>query len=444
MKIRFGSLAAPVIVLTMVVLLADCGGNDDGPTKPPPPTVLKVIVKSDVDSSLVENANVVLYLAESREAVLRNLTDAEGAVYFRCDEGDYYLNVAAQGFKPVPQEDIAPIPFFVAAEDTTIQERYAEVLSDAGSTGYILGSVEPVVDNFLILAEADSSQDAFSTVSGPDGFFVLFNVPYATYSVSALKSGFNMVEGPAAATLSSEAEIDTVQIAISQYEGSVLRGMVSFLASDNSIVDITLLDSGTRSVVPGLTVMSGVSSLDYEIDHIPDGNFLAWASLANDGYVIDPDWVFKNPGGLDVSFTTADTVQLNFSVTDAITILSPTNPADSTYAAMADSSVPTFRWVPYPSAKEYFIEVRDLDGRRIWGGFEPDGTVNHGFIGASVSSVEYGFDNPPGLPALQPGKIYQWQIWADIGTHQDSFVEQLISSSEDLLGIFQVPGGPEQ
>ena len=166
---------------------------------------------------------------------------------------------------------------------------------------------------------------------------------------------------------------------------------------------------------------------------------IAWASLKNDGYVIDPDWVFKNPGGLDISFATSDTLGLNFSVTDAITIVSPTNPADSTFAFMADSQVPIFRWESYPSAKEYFIEVKDHSGNILWGGLNGNGTVNHDFIGADADSVVYNFDNRPGTPALKPGEIYQWKLWADKGTQADSFVENLISSSEDLRGIFQVP-----
>ena len=165
--------------------------------------------------------------------------------------------------------------------------------------------------------------------------------------------------------------------------------------------------------------------------------------MKNDGYVIDPDWVFKNPGGLNISFATSDTIQLNFSVTGSITLLSPTNPADSTFAFMADSAVPTFRWSAYPSAKEYFIEVRDLSGHVLWGGFEDDGTVNHGFIGAGVVNVEYNFDNQPDTSALEPGEIYQWKLWADKGSPgATSFVDELISSSEDLRGIFQVPENP--
>ena len=188
--------------------------------------------------------------------------------------------------------------------------------------------------------------------------------------------------------------------------------------------------------------MNDPGNLNYRIEGIPDGDYIAWASLANDGYVIDPDWLFKNPGGLDLSFDGVSQVDLDFGVTDAIPLVFPTNPADSTTAAMADSTVPEFRWTSYPSAKEYFIEVRNYSGDVLWGGFDETGAARHAFIGAQVTSVRYNFDAQPDAPGLEPGQVYQWTIWADLGTKQDSFVEQLISSSEDLRGIFQVPAPP--
>jgi len=435
---------ALTVLLTAVVIMAGCGGNDDPvtPPPPPPPTILKVVVRSAADSSFVENSNVVLYRADNREAVVRDLTGPEGEVSFNVEVGNYYLNLSAQGFEPVPETNIAPIPFFVAAEDTTVQGLFLEETTDAGSTGYIQGYVEPAVNNFLILAQSSTGQDDLTTASGPDGFFILHNVAYGNYTIEALKAGYQMDE-PAEAAISAQTPDDTVHVKVSEYVGSLITGSVTFLASENSTVDITLLDPETRSVVPGLTVMSDPGNLNYRIEMIPDGDYIAWASLKNDGYVIDPDWLFKNPGGLDLSFSSSDTVQLDFSVTDAIILDSPTNPADSTFAAMADSTVPTFRWELYPSAKEYFIEVKDLNGDVLWGGFDADGAANHGFIPAGTESVTYNFDGQPDAPELEPGQIYQWMIWADLGTKQDSFVEQLISSSEDLRGIFQVPPPPE-
>ncbi len=440
MKRLITYLTLSIVTAVMTIQVAGCSGGDDpvAPPNPPEPTILKVVVRSSADSSLVDNSNVVLYQAESNEAMLRGLTDADGIVSFEVEAGNYFLNLSAQGFESVPPENITPIPFFVAAETTTVDEILLNVLEKPGGAGYVQGFVDPAINNFLILAEAQASQDKYATVSGPDGFFILYNLPYGTYDLAALKSGYKM-DIPVTAAITAQAPVDTVGVPVSVYEGSVVKGSVTFLASENSTIDITLLDPETRAVVPGLSVMSDVAGLNYRIESIPDGDYIAWASLQNDGYVIDPDWLFKNPGGLEISFASADSLDLNFSVTGAITLVSPTNPADSTFAYMAESQVPVFRWLPYPSTKEYFIEVRDNSGHVLWGGLNGDGTVNHRFIGASADSVVYNFDDQPGAPALVPGEIYQWRLWADKGTLGDSFVEQLISSSEDLQGIFQVP-----
>ena len=129
-------------------------------------------------------------------------------------------------------------------------------------------------------------------------------------------------------------------------------------------------------------------------------------------------------------------------MTDAIPLVGPTNPAESTLPAMADSTVPTFRWQAYPSTKEYFIEVRNLRGDLLWGGFDAGGKANHAFIGANTLSVQYNFDDQPNVPDLVPGEIYQWRLWSDKGTQQPSTVEQLISASEDLRGLFEIPEDP--
>jgi hypothetical protein len=156
----------------------------------------------------------------------------------------------------------------------------------------------------------------------------------------------------------------------------------------------------------------------------------------NDGYVMDPDWIFKNPGVLEVTFTEGDTLDLNFSVTDAVIINSPTNPPDSIYAVIADSTTPTFNWDEYPSAKEYIIEVRKMNGEIIWGGFNADGSINHHKIDAQTSSVLFNFDETAS-ETLKTGKIYQWKVYAD--DDRADGVQTLISASEDLLGIFEIP-----
>ena len=114
------------------------------------------------------------------------------------------------------------------------------------------------------------------------------------------------------------------------------------------------------------------TSRNYVINNIPAGEYIAWASYENDGYVMDPDWIFKNPGALYVSFAGDSSKVRDFSVTDAITIISPTNPPDEVIPALADSIVPTFNWNAYPSTKEYIIEVRDINGNPDMGRFQSE------------------------------------------------------------------------
>ena len=137
---------------------------------------------------------------------------------------------------------------------------------------------------------------------------------------------------------------------------------------------------------------------------------MAWASYENDGYVMDPDWIFKNPGVLEISFAFDTTKILNFSVTDAVTIVSPTNPADSLIPAVVDTTVPTFYWSAYPQAKEYIIEVRDANGNLMWGGFTNSGVINHTQIPKEWNSVAYNFDGTALSPLLS-GNVYQWRIY---------------------------------
>jgi len=77
-----------------------------------------------------------------------------------------------------------------------------------------------------------------------------------------------------------------------------------------------------------------------------------------------------------------------------------------------------------------------MNGEIIWGGFNADGSNNHHKIDAQTSSVLFNFDGTAS-ESLQAGKIYQWKVYAD--DSRDNGVQTLISASEDLLGIFEIP-----
>ncbi|NIT61085.1 MAG: hypothetical protein GWN00_34245 [Aliifodinibius sp.] len=419
-------------VLLSSIIYFGCS-NDSNPAAPEETTgTLKTVIMSAADSSGIVTANVVLYNADNNEAILRQSSNNDGECSFECNPGNYFVRISAQGYNSSPPKNNTPIPFEVDRGENLTREFFLNPL-DVSQPGQISGSVSLAINNVLIIAEeTDGTQ--YSAVTGPDGYFVLFNLPYGTYSLLAYKAGYE-ADTVTVAALSPSAPSATAMIPLKPVSGATLKGKVTFLAIENSFVDISLVDSATFSAIPGLSTFSDTSALDYKINNIPSGTFLAWASFKNDGYVMDPDWIFKNPGVLEVAFTEGDTVNLNFSVTGAITINSPTNPPDSIYPVIADSTIPTFNWTEYPSAKEYIIEVRKMNGDIIWGGFNSDGTVNHSPIDFHTTSVTFNFDGTAS-ETLQAGEIYQWKVYADLyGTLE---VQQLISASEDLVGIFKI------
>ncbi|MGE5861791.1 MAG: hypothetical protein ACM34J_14595, partial [Ignavibacteria bacterium] len=325
----------------------------------------------------------------------------------------------------------SPVPFSVSAGQLFARTYHMNPMP--GAFGRIDGTIIPKLPGFLIVARSTSTSLEYHTYSGPEGYFVLYNIPYGTYIVNAAKSGYHLDAQPQV-ILSSSSFYESIQMSLSEVSGSSLTGKVTFLSAINGIVDVSLLDQTSLSVINGLTTRID-SNRNYAVYNIPNGNYIAWASYENDGYVMDPDWLFKNPGALEISFTGAGKT-LDFSVTDAVTITSPTNSAAVLLPAPADSVIPTFYWDSYPQAKEYIIEVRDVNGNLIWGGFTESGVINHPQIPKEQNSVQFNFDGSASL-TLQKGNVYQWRIYVDDDAALN--IQTLLSSSENLMGLFIIP-----
>jgi hypothetical protein len=426
-------------VIFVFIFVNGCSCSDDGNN---PVALTYGVIKGRIIDALssgsggIASANVVACNANTNAPVTRTFSDAQGYYRIEVAAGTYYLKVAAQSFEPSPPLNGEPLPFYVPVNDSVVKDVYLTPDPQAGSTGSISGTVSSgtsLMVNVLVVATRTSDSSAVSGVSGPNGFFVLCNIPAGDYSIRCYTAGYSQISDTSV-TVSAGSGITGITLHLAACSNTSLSGQVTFLASQNSQVDITLVHPVTRDAVPGLDTISDANK-NYLLSGIPLGTYVAWASYRNDGYVMDPDWIYKN--GLPVvTFTAADTIRtLDFSVTGAITILSPTNAADSIYPVPVDTVAPAFTWESYSSTHEYIIEVYNSHGDVIWGGFDTNGVVRHAQIDQQQTSAVFNFDGSAS-DSLENGGIYRWKIYADNDASLN--VQGLISSSEDLRGLFKV------
>jgi hypothetical protein len=393
---------------------------------------INIIVKSSTDSAVIPGANVILYNASNGNVLRRISSAANGVSMFEdVDPGTFYVRISAQNFNELPPVNFSPLPFSAGAGNTLTFTYYLSPRD--GQAGMISGYVNPPVGGILIKA-SEQMGNCYSSYSGPDGYYVIFNVPYGTYNLGAAKNGYRS-DSLYQVNISQSNQHRNQDINIYQVTGAALSGSVTFLAVNNGIVDVSILDRETKSAINGLSTVINESRL-YNLAGIPKGEYLAWASFKNDGFVMDPDWIYRNPGGLNISFPAdSGSKALNFSVTGAVKLLSPTNPADSIIPAEIDTLEPMFMWNAYPQTKEYIIEVKDLNGNIIWGGYNSAGVIQHAVIPKEVTSVRFNFDGSASAQ-LKRGEVYQWKIYSDNDAVQN--IQTLLSSSEDLMGLFKV------
>ncbi len=411
-----------------------------GKTTRPPTRIVGNVMRKEDNGGIV-GANVVLFNATTHSPLMRTTSGFGGAYQFKVDSGNYYLNVTAEGRLSSPLSG-RPNPFSIGLDSTKIRNVYMFRDSSGRITGGISGTIEisggvTSLAGILIVAKLSDSS-SFSTTSGPDGFYVFFNLPIGSYSLKAFRSGLKMdTTSLITATVVKDNISPDHSIKMILDTGRRLEGKITFLATNNGITDITLVDPATRVAIPGLRTFN-VGGI-YSIQGVPPGTFIAWASYLNDGYVVDPDAIRKFGLPL-VTFAPSDTLKtLDFDVTGAVTIYRPTNPAENLIPARIKSMKPYFVWKPYSSAKQYIIEVVDQSGARIWGGWDSTGKILHKPFDVPTSgldSIQFNFDSTAVEP-LKMGGTYAWKVYADFT--RNPTVGELRSSSEDLRGLF-VPG----
>jgi len=394
----------------------------------PAPTGVKGVVTDGSTSEVLSGVRVVLFDANTNQATDNiTTTDVDGTYSFEAVAGSYFITLTKQGYSDVPTRGVSALPFSIVSGsqlDNPVQ-MFANGASNIGWIAGKLTSTDASVAGSLVVATTGAN--GYSTISDSEGNYIIYNVPAATYNVKAWKAEVNSPE--VSATVTADTETSDVNLAISLTTGATVTGTITFLATANIEVDVALTHPVTEEAIPGLNTITSNGS--YSLPLVPDGEYLARASYSNDGVVMDPDWIMKN-GEPFVRVSGVDAIR-NFSVTNAVSLTSPTNTATSIDPVIS-SSVPTFTWLGYSSTSDYVIEVSDENGNVIWGGFSTNWTVKNITIPAAEISIDFNSDGNA-TESLVSGNVYRWRVYASKNNVQSLTGWELISVSEDQQGL---------
>jgi hypothetical protein len=380
-------------------------------------------------SQSVSGASIIVFNANTNLPVVTSTTGANGSYSIQLDPGSYYIKVYAQGYESVPMPGLTPVPFTITISVTTTINYQMNALA-VGGAGLISGKVVTSAGGPIpgVLVVAHSGANGYSSVSDNNGNYVIYNVPTNNYSVQGFIAAYTS-DSLAVAVASVNTPV-TANLTLTSGAAGSVTGSVTFLATANKEVDVSIVNPYTKESIPGLSTMTVGGS--YSMSNVPSGNYIARASFKNDTIVMDPDWILKN--GQPAVTVAGAPVTRNFSVTGSVILDSPTNAPSSTTPQLNAGSTPTLTWTAYPSASDYAIEVSDEEGNVIWGGFSGSGSAitRNVTVPASQTTVQYNFDGK-GEP-LQTGHYYRWRIYACKNvTGTPSW--KLISVSEDQMGL---------
>lgn len=422
---------AVIICLIASFAFGGCKKKDDDPEPEPTTGFIKGTVTDYETAAGVENVRIVVFNADTDSPISDViLTSADGTFSVELLPGDYYLQLSAQGYEKIPAIGVAPISANVTLGGETVMN-YQLNKASVSNGGFISGTTSADVTYSGALVVATDGTNAYSAITASDGSYYIYNVPAGSYTVQAYIAGFNSATINADVAEGTETVADAVVLS-SGASGSV-AGAVTFLATENGEVDVTLTHPLTKETIPGLVTKT--VDANYAISNIPNGTYIARASFENDSYVVDPDWIVKN--GEPVVESMGSNIDLPFSVTGAVIVNSPSTSTALAIPVEITETVPTFTWTAYSSTSDYVLEVSDVNGNIIWGGFTVDGeTITKNVtVERSVLSAEFNFDGSASIE-LEKGQIYRWRVYASKDDTKDPNGWKLISVSEDQKGLF--------
>jgi len=418
----------PIIIFLGVFLSQACKKSDSSPNAGSKGTLSGSVTGSSSQS--VSGASIIVFNANTNLPVGAITTGTNGNYTIQLDSGSYYVKVYAQGYQSIPVRGFSAVPFSVKASNTTTLDYQMNTMQVANAgliSGKALSSSGSPMPGVLVVAHSGAS--GYSSVTDNNGAYTIYNVPAGSYSVKGYIAAYN--SDSVSATVASGNTPASANLSLTSGASGAVTGNITFLATTNKDVDVSLINPYTNESIPGLTTMTVGGS--YTLLNVPSGSYIGRATFRNDTLVMDPDWILKN--GQPTVTVAGSSVSLNFSVTGSVLLSSPTNAPSSTVPVKISGTTPTFTWTAYPSTSDYAVEVDDENGNVIWGGFSGSGaTITRNVTApSSQTSIVYNSDNSAKQP-LQSGHFYRWRIYACknvVGAPS----WKLISVSEDQMGL---------
>lgn len=424
--IPFNMMSAMLLAVSM--LLTACSGGGGGGSSAPKTFTISGTVASAETNVSVENAQVSIVNAETRQNALDPVyTDGSGTYLFDVPvDGVYEVRVSAQGYMSSPLDGVVGVPI----SETTTYDVKLEPINDGGTYGWLNLNLVDYVNTHgaLVILTSKTTSENYTGVTSVDGQLMMYNLPDADYNLTIRSIGHEIYSSESNVTITADMQAGIDYIGLTAIDGFNVSGTVTFLAVENAEVDVSLTDPETGDVIPGTNVYT--LNTDYTIGSVAPGDYIIRATYKIDGYVVDPDSIVKH-GEPEVTVADID-MQQNIDVTGAVALVSPVA-ASLGVPVEVSTLTPTFEWTPYPSSSDYVVEVVDANGNVIWGGFDENLTK---LVTTAGTSIEYSNDGQG--QALQTGAIYRWKVYASKDDVKEATGWKLISASEEAQGVFRV------
>jgi hypothetical protein len=417
------------LIIGLVLGVSSCNKDDDNDT--PTTGAIKGTV-TDNSGNPISGVKIIVYDANTNAPTENNVsTGSDGKYQIDLPAGTYYLILGKQGYSSIPAAGVTPVYITSELGKESVND-FTMSASSVVNGGSISGKVTSG-GNVLagVLITANNGVNGYSSVTGANGDYIIYNIPEGTYTLKGYLSKYN--SDTLSVVVTANTETTGKNLNLTAGATGAVTGNVTFLATNNGAIDVTLTNPLTKETIPGLVTNTG-DSAKYLISNIPNGKYIVRASYANDNYVVDPDWILKN--GEPMVTIAGNKITQNFSVTGAIKVSSPTNDSASVKPVEITGTTPTFTWVAYPSTSDYIIEVSDINGNVIWGGFtKSNGSITKNIvIKSSQLSITFNSDGKASS-SLKTNTVYRWKVYA---SKNDTSTQgwHLISVSEDQRGLF--------